>query len=253
MMSPPPWRRMIGKTALAIRKGPRKLTPMTRSNCATLKSSTGRIWSIPAQLTATSIRPKWASTASMVPDTTSASLTSQGNATASVPSAVSSSRICPARSARTSRQAIRAPAAANARAVAAPSPLPAPVTNTTFFCNCTSATRCSFTCRGYNRSARRNHSRGGAPMTACTRQATEGHSLEAGIYATHGTAAVFSACQRFPNRRLARYGDDVACRRVRAQTDRLDRESNPAALSRESTDKRPLIPPTRPPFGMVIA
>src|SRR6185437_1406343 len=124
MIDPPPLRAMSGIAYLLIRKAPRRLTPTTRSQSSTVKSTTEPAGSVAAaSLTRMSSRPKASATRATAAATIVSRLTSASTARPSQARAVAAA-LSPSRS----RQATRAPAAAKAWAIARPMPAPAPVT-----------------------------------------------------------------------------------------------------------------------------
>src|SRR3954471_22312484 len=191
-----PWRRSIipGARAWASRKGARRLTAWTRSQCSTLHSRMLSTTAMPALLTRMSIPPQ-ASTAApaaargpaMV--AMSAVITRQRRPHASTPALASAS---PAASRATT--ATSAPASANTRQISRPMPLEAPVTSARLPVSEKRSTNDPaiwpplFSVAGVGRLSPRRAppSRGGSGAFAATRPRQQPRQVLAGVAATCG-------------------------------------------------------------------
>jgi len=129
-MAPPPVSAISGAASCVIRKGPVRLTAMTRFHSASVVSSSGLNTAVPALLTSASSRPKRAVSAAKAASTALGSETSQGSASVASgrPSAATA---CASSSLSMSSRPTLQPSSRKRREVASPMPRAAPVTRAT--------------------------------------------------------------------------------------------------------------------------
>ena len=130
-MLPSPLRSISLPNSRLVRNGPVRFTSKTRRQSASVVSSAGVIWLIPALLTSTSTRPNSAIAASTIPRTAPSSETSPGRERVRAFLLRSSSSV-PSGTERSLR-ATAYPRLANVREISRPMPRAAPVTTATRF------------------------------------------------------------------------------------------------------------------------
>ena len=127
---PPPWRSMTGAQACVHRKGPVRLTAITRSHSAAVCSSIGLNTATPALLTSASMRPKRAASAATAASTCAPIATSHSSASVRSGSPSAAVAFASSGASMSSRPTFQ-PSRRKRRATASPMPRAAPVTRVT--------------------------------------------------------------------------------------------------------------------------